>query len=83
VNFNFTGTGMIKLIAALILSLSSVVTVVYIAPPSSWGGSGGNGGSGDATSVRAPEIDPSSAVAALTLLLGGVTVLRSRVATKK
>ncbi|HEY2781893.1 MAG TPA: hypothetical protein VGI90_14015 [Steroidobacteraceae bacterium] len=74
---------MLKLIAALILSLSGIGTVVYIAPPSTWGGSGGNGGSGNETSVMAPEIDPSSAVAALTLLLGGVTVLRSRVATKK
>ncbi len=73
---------MLKLIAALILSLSGVVTVVYVAPPSSWSGSGGNGGSGNGT-VMAPEIDPSSAAAALTLLLGGAMVLRSRVTTKK
>jgi hypothetical protein len=32
--------------------------------------------------MAAPEIDPSSAIAALTLLLGSVTVLRSRVAKK-
>jgi hypothetical protein len=30
----------------------------------------------------APEIDPSSAITALTLLLGGVTVLRSRIGKK-
>jgi len=30
----------------------------------------------------APEIDPSSAVTALTLLLGGVAVLRSRIGKK-
>jgi len=68
---------MIKLIAALILSLSSIVTVVIVAPPSIWGG--GHGGSGGNT-VKAPEIDPASAVSALTLLLGGVAVLRSRTA---
>jgi hypothetical protein len=33
--------------------------------------------------MTAPEIDPSSAITALTLLLGGVTVLRSRIAIKK
>jgi hypothetical protein len=32
--------------------------------------------------MSAPEIDPSSAITALTLLLGSVTVLRSRVAKK-
>jgi hypothetical protein len=35
------------------------------------------------TPVRAPEINPASAGAALTLLLGGLTVLRSRVGKKK
>jgi hypothetical protein len=73
---------MIKLIAALILSLSGVVSVVYFAPRSSWG-AGGNGAPGHGNHMTAPEIDPSSAITALTLLLGGVTVLRSRVATKK
>jgi hypothetical protein len=63
---------MTKLIIVLILSLSGVTTVAYFAPPSFWGGRGGGG------SVTAPEIDPASAVAALTLLLGGVTVLRAR-----
>jgi hypothetical protein len=67
---------MFKLIAALILSLSSIVTVVVVAPPSIWGGGHGGGGN----SFKAPEIDPASAVSALTLLLGGVLVLRSRTA---
>jgi hypothetical protein len=35
------------------------------------------------TPVRAPEINPASAGSALTLLLGGLTVLRSRVGKKK
>ncbi|HEY2678470.1 MAG TPA: hypothetical protein VGI65_15965 [Steroidobacteraceae bacterium] len=64
---------MAKLIIVLILSLSGVTTVAYFAPPTFWGGPGHGGGS-----VSAPEIDPASAVTALTLLLGGVTVLRAR-----
>jgi hypothetical protein len=68
---------MFKLLAALILSLSSIVTVVVVAPPSSWGGDHGGSKGG---SFKAPEIDPASAVSALTLLLGGVAVLRSRTA---
>jgi hypothetical protein len=83
---------MFKLAAALILSLSSVATVVYVAPPSFWygdrdakGHSFWHGGDHDwkGHSFAAPEIDASSAMGALTLLLGSVVVLRSRVATKK
>jgi hypothetical protein len=33
--------------------------------------------------VHAPEINPASAASALTLLLGGLTVLRGRVGKKK
>jgi hypothetical protein len=70
---------MTKLILALILSLSGATTVAYFAPPSFWGGPGhGGGGSNGGGPVRAPEIDPASAVSALTLLLGGITVLRAR-----
>jgi len=69
---------MLKLTTVLILFLSSVASVAYFAPWS--GGHWGVGGS--IHSISAPEIDPSSAVAALTLLLGGITVLRSRVARK-
>jgi hypothetical protein len=74
---------MIKLIAALILSLSSIATVVYVAPPSFWGwGGGGEHGKFPGSSMQAPEIDPASAASALTLLMGGVLVLRSRAAKR-
>jgi hypothetical protein len=76
---------MIKLLAALILSLSSVATVVYVAPTSFWQGWSGDYGDHDGPSggdIRAPEIDPASAAGALTLLMGGVLVLRSRVAKR-
>jgi hypothetical protein len=67
---------MSKLLATLLLSLSGLtVTVGYFAPPSFWGG-GGNGG--PRGNIAAPEIDPSSAVTALTLLAGGLIVLRGR-----
>jgi hypothetical protein len=54
----------------LILALSGLVTTVYVAAPA-WGAV-------PAAVVRAPEIDPASAVGALTLLLGCVAVLRGR-----
>lgn len=65
-----------KLIAVLILSLSSMATVVYAEH-------GDDRGDHKGHSFAAPEIDPSSAISALTLLLGSVVVLRSRVATKR
>jgi hypothetical protein len=71
-------TEMLKLIAALILSVSSVGTVAYLAPPSFW-----HGDPDHHHSFAAPEMDASSAMGALTLLVGGVLVLRSRVATKR
>ncbi|HEX3397117.1 MAG TPA: hypothetical protein VHS76_10480 [Steroidobacteraceae bacterium] len=74
---------MFKLLATLILSLSGIATVVYTVP-SFWQGwqgwHGGRGGSGSV--VMAPEIDPASAAGALTLLMGSVLVLRSRVAKR-
>jgi hypothetical protein len=72
---------MFKLLAALILSLSSVVTVVYVAPSSYWQWSDGDH-RGSRGTLHAPEIDPASAASALTLLMGGVLVLRSRVAKR-
>jgi hypothetical protein len=77
---------MSKLLATLLLSLSGLtVTVAYFAPPSFWGGdwngggnNGGGGGGGGDHNFAAPEIDPSSAVSALTLLVGGLVVLRGR-----
>jgi hypothetical protein len=68
-----------KLIAVLILSLSSVATVAY----AEHGGDRGDYGDHKGHSFAAPEIDPSSVIGALTLLLGSVVVLRSRVATKQ
>jgi len=65
---------MSKLILAFIVSVSSVTTVAFFTS----GSFGGSGHSGPGPHVAAPEIDPASAVTALTLLLGGVTVLRSR-----
>jgi hypothetical protein len=64
------GREMSKLTLGLILALSGLGTTVYVAAPA-WGAV-------PEAVVRAPEIDPASAVGALTLLLGGVTVLRSR-----
>ena len=72
---------MIKLIAALVLSFSSVGTIVYLSPLSFW--QGGGWSPPTTHSFKAPEINSTSAIGALTLLLGSVVVLRSRVATKR
>lgn len=84
-----------KLIAVLVLSLSTMATVVYAEHGDDRGDHGGDRGDygdhgdhgdrGDdkGHSFAAPEIDASSAMGALTLLLGSVVVLRSRVATKR
>jgi hypothetical protein len=75
---------MIKLIASLLLSLGGLTVItVDFAPPSWWSGpsAGDKGGDkGGDHHFAAPEIDPSSAIGAMTLLIGGMTVLRSRVA---
>jgi len=63
---------MTKFIAVLVLSLSGLaVTTAYA-------GIFDDGRRDRDHHWSAPEIDPSSAITALTLLLGGVTVLRSR-----
>ncbi len=46
------------------------------------GGGHGGGGWGGNGPVAAPEIDPASASSALTLLLGGLAVVRSRRAAR-
>jgi hypothetical protein len=62
---------MTKLTAVLFLSLSGLVaTSAY------------DSRRGHDHHWTAPEMDPSSAITALTLLLGGVTVLRSRIGKK-
>jgi len=59
-----------KLIAVMMLSaLGTAVSFASVQGPSS-----------DSAQFAAPEIDPSSAVSGLTLLLGGLTVLRGRMA---
>ena len=73
---------MIKLVTTVILLFSGVVSVAYFAPQTGgYFGHDHDHGRGPGH-VSAPEIDPSSAMTALTLLLGGVTVLRSRIAKK-
>ncbi|HEY0802815.1 MAG TPA: hypothetical protein VGD54_18405 [Steroidobacteraceae bacterium] len=76
---------MTKLLAALILALSGVATIAYVAPSSLWHGDGGDhhGHKGGGDFVMAPEIDSSSAISALTLLFGSVIVLRSRLTRTK
>ena len=68
---------MIKIVA-LILALSSTAAIASVPSLSSW--DAGAPGSSFAAVVNAPEIDPASTASALTLLLGGVMVMRSRAA---
>ena len=73
-----------KLVAALMFSVSGIAVAAAEA------GSGLGTFSGDWDDHKgfpehrfsAPEIDPASAISALTLLVGGVTVLRSRISKK-
>jgi hypothetical protein len=78
---------MIKLMA-LVLTLSSAAAIAHEAPLSAWDG-GAKGGDREGKEivvsdivVKAPEMDTTAAASALTLLLGGVLVMRSR-ATKR
>ena len=74
---------MSKLFASLMLSFSGLTaTIVHFAPPTFWGAPSGGQGGGWGGHFSAPEIDPSSAIAALTLLIGGLAVLRSRIAKR-
>jgi hypothetical protein len=71
---------MSKLVAALIISFGSVAAVQ--AEPTCWPwlqlwGHCGNPGHGGKP-AQAPEIDPASAMGGLTLLVGGLAVLRGR-----
>lgn len=75
---------MLKVILAMIASLSMSGTALAFSilhPPGENGGppshdhDHGPGGNGP---VAAPEIDPASAVSALTLLAGGLAVVRGR-----
>ena len=68
---------MSKLIPALLLSVSGIMMAAEAHANSSWGDQNGS-----RAHCNAPEIDPASALSALTLLFGGMTVLRSRIYKK-
>jgi hypothetical protein len=72
---------MSKLIPALLLSVSGTMIAAQAHAHDCWKWWG------DEHCVRhdhinAPEIDPASAISALTLLVGGMTVLRTRIKKK-
>jgi hypothetical protein len=72
-SFLFSSTG--ALLGALTLDANGNTVLTTGVVPAGWteSSSGGGGGGG----VSAPEIDPSSTIAALTLLVGGLAVLRA------
>jgi hypothetical protein len=63
---------------------ATIVLCAIAGMASAHGGRGGHGGGGwgGHGPVAAPEIDPASASSALTLLLGGLAVVRSRRAAR-
>jgi hypothetical protein len=73
-DFLFDSTG--KLLGALATNGSGTV-VVMTGTPTGWTASSGGG------TTTVPEIDPASAAAALTLLVGGLAILRSRRRTSR
>lgn len=72
---------MSKLIPALLLSVSGIMAATAAHADNNWG-NWGNDHRFYEHHFNAPEIDPASAISALTLLFGGVTVLRSRINKK-
>lgn len=62
-------------IAVLLMTIAGVASAEKSDCPRWWGDCGRPVGP---TPLRAPEIDPASGLTGLTLLLGGLTVLRSR-----
>ncbi len=73
---------MSKLIPALLLSVSGIVMASAAHADGSWGNWWGDNTGNRDHHFNAPEIDPASAITALTLLVGGMTVLRSRINKK-
>jgi hypothetical protein len=69
-DFIFSKSG--ALVGALVVDPNSEIASINSGVPTGWTASGGGGGG----TVTAPEIDPTSAIAALTLLAGGLAVLR-------
>ncbi len=69
---------MTKLIAVLALSLAGATAAQAMThPPGSWWIEHHHNYTGSGPTA-APEIDPSSAIAGLTLLIGGLAVIRGR-----
>jgi hypothetical protein len=64
-------------------TLLMIAVLGSVAGVANAGGRNHGGGWNPPTTVTAPEIDPASAASAVTLLLGGLTVLRSRVGKRK
>jgi hypothetical protein len=73
---------MSKLIPALLLSVSGIMMAAAAHADGSWGNWWGDNTGNRDHHFNAPEIDPASAITALTLLAGGMTVLRSRINKK-
>ncbi len=74
-----------RIAGILILSFASITAAQALTfrPDIPVRGPGGGGGSGGGnTPAAAPEIDPASAVSALTLLAGGLAVIRGRRSTR-
>jgi hypothetical protein len=72
---------MSKLIPVLLLSASGIMIAAEAHADDCWGKWLGDE-CGRHRHMNAPEIDPASAISALTLLVGGMTVLRSRIKKK-
>jgi hypothetical protein len=73
---------MSKLIPVLLLSVSGFMITAEAHADDCWGKWLGNEHCVRHDHINAPEIDPASAISALTLLVGGMTVLRSRIRKK-
>jgi len=73
-------TVMTKLVAVLLFLVSGIAVAGH-GPGTSSGDWDDHKGFSE-HHFSAPEIDPASAISALTLLVGGVTVLRSRIRKK-
>ncbi len=71
---------MTKLVAALLFSVSGIA--VAAAGPDTSSGKWNDHQGFPEHRFDVPEIDPTSAISALTLLVGGVTVLRGRISKK-
>jgi len=75
---------MSKILAVITLSALGTAAAVASENGHWWNGPSNknDGPSFHSDRFNAPEIDPSSAISALTLLGGGLTVLRSRMSSK-